>query len=453
MPLLTDHIHFNRIIFRDRIFTGDYLQKAIDDFALYLDRNIRSNSRIVYLFAPNHIKTVIAFLGIIKTGRAALLVDPKVGKLEYEEMLADTKPSAIVEIDPAPIEFDFDKEIELTDNRMDDTEISQLDDVCLLLYSNAEDGYAKAAMLTHRNLLSNALTIAAENRANSDSISSALLPFHHIFGLQYGIITPFIGGGSILICDVSNIRKLYRDAEEICRNKISHVYSIPIIFYLFSKSPYIDKISNQIYSIISGGYKLPLSLQLAFKRKWNIQIIEGYGLTESSAGCTWQCKDDLNNVNSIGRAVTNYQVKIFNESNIEAPHNQKGEICIKGEGVMKGYFKHSESTKTSIINGWLHSGDYGTQDEKGYLYYCGLKKKMFNIAGNKAYPEEIIRLVSNSGLVNHLELYSIYNEIIGDEIHATVALSDSSTSAQENFRKWCKYNLTPYKIPKRIVFS
>ena len=453
MSILNDHIRFNRIIFRDQIFNGNYLQKAVDDCALYLDQNIRSNSRIVYLFAPNHIKTVIAFLGIIKTGRAALLVDPKVGKLEYEEMLADTKPSAIIKINPDPIDFDFGKEIELTDNQMDNSEISQLDDVCLLLYSNAEDGYAKAVMLTHRNLLSNASTIAVENRVNSDSISSALLPYHHIFGFQYGVITPLTGGGSILICDISTIRKLYRSAEEICRNKISHVYSVPIIFYLFSKSPHIDTISNQTYSIISGGYKLPSSLQMAFQRKWNSQIIEGYGLTESSAGCTWQCKGELNGVHSIGRAVSNYQVKIVNEINIDLPYNQKGEICIKGEGVMKGYFKHPESTKTSIINGWLHSGDYGTQDEKGHLYFCGLKKKMFNVAGNKAYPEEISRLMSKSGIVKHLELYSTYNELLGEEIHAKVTLSDSSSSAQEGFSKWCKYNLTPYKIPKRIVFS
>ena len=209
MTALTDFIRFNRIVFRDQVFTKEYMVKAIDGCARYLDKNIRSNSPVVYLVAPNHLKTIIGFLAIVKTGRAALLVDPKIGKIEYEEMLADTTPSALLRIDPQTIEFDCSKEVELTDYSMDTSLVAQLDDVAVMLYTAAEDGYAKAAMLTHRNLLSNAQVICEDNHVDASSTSCALLPFHHIFGLQYGVITPLIGNGTILVVDINRLDKKF----------------------------------------------------------------------------------------------------------------------------------------------------------------------------------------------------------------------------------------------------
>ena len=453
MTILTDSIRFNRVIFRDQVFTKEYLGRAVDECARHLDKNIRSNSPIVYLFGHNHIKTVIAFLAVAKTGRAALLVDPKTGKLEYEEMLADTRPSAIIKPEPETIAFDTVKEFEFTDAVMTGAEVNQLDDVAVMLYTAAEDGHAKAAMLTHRNILSHARIISEDNHVDSESISCALLPFHHVFGFQYGIITPLIDRGSILIVDISNSRRIDLIAGEICRYKTTQLYSVPLVYYLLSKSPHIESIGRQAYSLICGGYKLPPSLRARFEQKLKIPIYEGYGLTETSAGCTWQSRGSRDNNGSVGRAVRNCRVKIFDEANNEVPFGDKGEICVQGDNVTKGYFNHPEATRKAIINGWLHTGDYGKQDKNGNIFFCGLKKKMFNIAGNKAYPEETKRLLLKNENVERVELRSSYHDMTGDEIKAEITLKDKSPSSKESFLQWCNANVTKHKVPKTIIFS
>lgn len=450
--MLTDHIRFNRIIFRDRVFGPEYMNKEINAFARYLDRNIRSNSPIVYLFAPNHIKTVTAFFGIVKSGRAALLVDPGVGKLEYEEMLVDTTPSAIVKIDPLTFEFDYGKEIELTDVHMDEKKVMELDDVCLLLYTNAEDGYAKAAMLTHRNILTNAQAIAEGNHVDSQSVSCAILPFYHLYGFQNGIITPFIVNGSLLISNLSNMRKVNSIAEEVLSNKTSHIYSIPIIYYLLSKSPLMQGIAKQSYSLISGGYKLSQTILNIYIKKFNTPLYEGYGLTEASPVCTWQFKKDYDANGSIGRAIEYCKVKILDEFNHEVPLNEKEEICIQGENVMKGYFNYPEATRSTIINGWLHTGDYGSRDENGNVFFLGLKKRMFNVAGKKAYPQEVKRLLLKNDNIKEVEIFGEYIEMKGDQIRANITLKNNSAAAQRDFLNWCKSGLTPHKIPHLISF-
>ncbi len=451
MPMLTDRIRFNRIIFRDQVFTQEYCVKAIDECARHLDKNIRSNSPIVYCVAPNHIKTIIGFLAIVKSGRAALLVDPKTGKLEYEEMLADTMPSAIIRIDPETLEFDLGKEIELTDYRMDPALVRELDDVCILLYTAAEDGYAKAAMLTHHNIRSNALAIAEETGVHQQSISCVLLPFNHLYGFQNSVVVPLVAGNSELICTISDILKVNLIAGEISRCQVSHIYSVPLIYYLLSRSPHIERIGRQAYMLMSGGYKLPASLRERFERKLTIPIYEGYGLTEASPAFTCQSPGKQFEKASIGRPMVNYVVKIVDDTGNEVAFGEKGEIWFQGDTIMKGYFNHPEATRQKISDGWLRTGDYGKQDKNGNVFFLGLKKKMFNVAGNKVYPEEVKRLMMKNGNVETVDFRSDYEALTGDSIKAKVRFKTDSPSAMADLRTWCSTMLTKYKIPASMT--
>jgi acyl-CoA synthetase (AMP-forming)/AMP-acid ligase II len=452
MTQLIDQVRFNRIFFRDQVFTKEYLAPAVDECARYLDKHIRSNSPIVYLVAPNHIKTIVAFLGIAKTGRATMLVDPKTGKLEYEEMLADTTPSAIMKIDPATIDFDYEKEIAITDYTMDPKLVAELDDVCVMLYTAAEDGYAKAAMLTQGNMLSNAHAIIEENRVDIESVTCALLPIHHLFGFQNGVISPLVAGGSIVIYDVSDTQSIHRIAENINELSVTHLYSVPLIYYLLSKASPIKSIGKQAYSLIVGGYKLPASVRSRYEQKLEIPLYEGYGLTEASPVCTWQCKGKRYDNNSVGLPMVNYKVRIIDAAGNNVPSGETGEICVSGDNIMKGYFNHPVATRQTIISGWLHTGDYGKQDKNGNVFLLGLKKKMFNVGGNKVYPEEVKRLMMKNSNVKCVEFSSDYIEILGDKIHADISLKDTSIIAKESFFAWCKENLTPFKIPEEIAF-
>lgn len=450
--MLTEHIRFNRIIFRNQVFAPDYLNKSVDSVAQYLDSHNRSNSPIVYLHAPNNIKTVIAFLAILKSGRTCLLVDPETGALEYEEMLADTLPSAIIRLDPASIDFNFDKEFAFTDFCMDQALISQLSDVCIMLYTAAEDGHAKAAMLTHDNILSNAKAIAEGNKVDNKAISCAVLPFHHLFGFQNGVISPMVGGSSFLISDISNTQKISVIVNSLLRHEITHFYSVPLIYYFLSKSPYIHRLGHQTYSMISGGYKFSSPLRERFEKNLNIQIYEGYGLTEASPVCTWQFKTKKWHKDSIGLPISDYKAKIVDESNNILPFGRQGEICIYGSNIMKGYFNHPEATQKVIIDGWLHTGDYGAMDVDGNVFFLGLKKKMYNVAGKKIYPEEVRRLMMRNKNVEAVELWSEYDALMGDRIKAKVKLKNNVNDSENGFSRWCTQAIGIHKLPQKISF-
>jgi long-chain acyl-CoA synthetase len=451
--MLTDHIRFNRIIFRNQVFESGYLQASVDSFARFLDKGTQSNSPVVYLFAPNHIKTIIAFLGIVKTGRTCLLMDPEVGALEYEEMLADTRPSAIVRIDGASMEFNFDAEITFTGVRMDSTQVSELDDVCLMLYTAAEDGYAKAAMLTQDNLLAGAEAIIAEHRTDEASTTCALLPFDHVFALQCTVITPLIGSGSIFIADISDIRRIGHIAEELCAGEITHLYSVPLMYYLLSKSRHFGDLGRRVYSMISGGYHLPGSLRQRLETHWNLPLYEGYGLTETAGGCMWERKGEAHARHSLGMPSKGCRVCIQNDAGTALLPGEQGEICIQSPQVTKGYFSHPAATSHAIIDGWFHTGDYGTSDEAGNTYFLGLKKKMFNVAGKKVYPAELRRLLMKHDTVQSVELQGDYNPITGDRISAKITFKTPGKGAEAEFTRWVSRAITAGKIPQIFSYS
>ena len=194
MQLLTDFLQPGKVIFRKKEYGPEIVMAGIDSVARYLKDNLVSDSPFVYLFATNHIKTVFSYFGIIKARRVCVIMDPKIGKLELSEMLLDTPPAACIRIDKATETFDFSKEIEIRNQSWKNDGGEDLSDVCTMIYTAAEDGYAKAVMLTHENMLANARAIAEGNSVTAGSITCALLPFCHSFGLQTGIITPLLSG-------------------------------------------------------------------------------------------------------------------------------------------------------------------------------------------------------------------------------------------------------------------
>src|SRR5271157_5476934 len=184
MPLLTDHLNLGTIYFRDKTYPPDVIQQNIDAVAECLKKRTVSNSPFVYLFAPNHIKMVYALFGIIKSGKICVLVDPAIGKLELAEMMADTVPGALIRIDKSTDTFDFEKEFEFRDCRLEERKLQGLEDVCLIVYTNAADGYAKGAMLTNESLRANAEAGILANKVSADSTSCALISYSHLFALQ-----------------------------------------------------------------------------------------------------------------------------------------------------------------------------------------------------------------------------------------------------------------------------
>jgi long-chain acyl-CoA synthetase len=453
MSSLIDHLNFGNIYFNDKTYSPDTIRANIDAVADNLSKRFISNSPFVYLFAPNHIKTVYALFGILKAGRICVLVDPALKHFELDEMIKDAAPGAMIRIDKETDTFDFFKEIEVKHYQLSQRRLQGLEDVAIVLYTAADDGFAKGAMLTHENLLANARAGIECNFGYENTVSCSLLSFHHLFSLQTGLFMPALASGDALIVDSSHLASVNGIAAQLKKFKVTYLYSVPIVYHLLKKHPDIKDILLTAKTLTSGGCRLPDEIFRSYQRDLGHLIQEGYGLSEASPICTWHRPPDTIRPHSVGRAFPCCEVKISDENGGKAGPGQTGEISVKGGNVMKGYFANETATSRTIIDGWLQTGDLGIMDEEGFVYLTGLKKRMLNFGGNKVYPAELERLMSKNDNVRSVQVYGEPDELMGDTVKAKVQLRKNTNEEQKGFEVWCSENITRYKVPRQIEFA
>jgi long-chain acyl-CoA synthetase len=458
MDFFENDLQFSKIIFKDRFYYPPEINAAIHDVVAFLKGSIVSNTPFIYLFAPNHIKTIIAYFAIIKSGHVCVLVDPEIGRLELAEMKQDTPPCALIHIDRLTDAFDYKKEIVFTENNPQEYDWDELEDVAMIVYTNAEDGYAKGAMLTRRNLLANAESSMKSNNFSCSSVICQILPLHHLFGLQTGVVSPLfassVTGASVLLLEYSSLITISKLFNSIVQYKATHLCSVPIAYYLLLRDRVIISHLQKNIKLCSGGCALSETIFNSFLNKTQITILEGYGLTEASPVCSWYQDHDAVKFGSVGKFSQWCSIKIIKDPPSHFNNNGvSGEICISGNNVMKGYYKNKTATNRVFSNGWLLSGDVGTIDNEGYLFLTGLKKNMFNINGNKVYPVEVERIIRFNPIVLNVKLYFKNHDVNNTEINAHINLKENTHDSQNQFKAWLRNSISIYKIPKFIDFS
>jgi long-chain acyl-CoA synthetase len=453
MTLLTDHLQLGPVNFDGRTYAPEFVMGQIDAVARYLDRHCTARSPIVYLVATNHPKTVAGYFGIIKSGRVCLLVDPASRSLEWAEMTRDAPPSAIIRFDRSSEALELEREIELHDGIVDSDQTAELDRVCTMLFTAADDGYAKAAMLTHDNMLANARSVVECNRLDATTPSCSLSPLAHLFAVQSGLVAPALAGSPICIVVSEPLVRLRAAVCELRAAQVARLQSVPIVFYLLGKVWSQQDSSSIPQVLVSGGAKLPSSVSRHYRQTLGRQIHEGYGLTEAAPICSWHHPTDRIRPESVGRAISGCQISIQDQVGRALPVGTVGEVCARGPNVMKGYFRHPEATEVALRRGWLHTGDVGRLDQDGYLYLTGLKKRMINAAGKKVYPAEVERLMRLYTDLEDVAIWGEPEEIRGEVVTGRVRLRRKSAAMEQAFRNWCSQHISAYKIPSRIEFE
>jgi len=199
-------LHFRQIFFRDQVFDQPSIQYAIDDLARYLKSGIHSSSPFILLATYNHIKSFIAYFAILKAGKIPAILDPGIKSIELAEIIREIDPAVLILLNNEELTFQYEEEIVFRNQDAGFLIRSDLTDVCTLAFTNAEDGFSKGAMLTEKNLLSEIQALVQTNRLNNRSVTCALLPFHHLFGLMQGILVPSQAGATSVIQDIDILR-------------------------------------------------------------------------------------------------------------------------------------------------------------------------------------------------------------------------------------------------------
>jgi long-chain acyl-CoA synthetase len=200
---------------------------------------------------------------------------------------------------------------------------------------------------------------------------------------------------------------------------------------------------------MSAAATMPEEISRRWTERFGRRVYEGYGLTECSP---FACYNDLveHRFGSVGRAVEGFTLKIFDENDREVPHGEWGEICIRGPGVMLGYWNRPEDTAQTLRGGWLHSGDIGRMDADGYVYIVDRVKDMINVSGFKVWPAELEQYLYKLPQVQEVAVYGVPHPEKGEQVVAAVVPKAGQAIGPEDVIAWCRANIAAYKVPVRV---
>ncbi|WP_042356532.1 fatty acid--CoA ligase family protein [Bacillus rubiinfantis] len=327
--------------------------------------------------------------------------------------------------------------------------ILQDDDTAIILYTSGTTGKPKGAMLTHKNLYSNAKDVGNYLKMNGDDRVITTLPMFHVFCLTVALNAPLLSGATILIVPKFSPKEIFRLAKQYEATVFAGVPTMYNFLYQYPDGNPTDL--NSLRLCISGGASLPVALLNNFEAKFNVLISEGYGLSEASPVTCFNPLDRPRKAGSIGTSIVNVENKVVNELGEEVPVGEVGELIVRGPNVMKGYYKMPEETAAAIKHDWLYTGDMARMDDEGYFYIVDRKKDLIIVGGFNVYPREVEEVLYNHQDIVEVAVLGVPDPNQGEAVSAYVVSKNPELTA-EQLVEYCREHLAKYKVPSTIEF-
>ncbi|WP_301108995.1 fatty acid--CoA ligase family protein [Sporosarcina sp.] len=324
------------------------------------------------------------------------------------------------------------------------------DETAIILYTSGTTGHPKGAMLTHKNIYSNARDVGDYLGFDESDKIVATLPLFHVFALTVVANAPLLKGATILLEPRFSPGEIFQLIREQKATVFAGVPTMYNFLYQFPEGKTED--FETIRLSISGGSSLPVSLLHDFEEKFQVRVSEGYGLSEASPVTCFNPLDRERVPGSIGTDIMNVENRVVDENGEQVADNEVGELIVRGPNVMKGYYKLPEETAVAIRDGWLYTGDLARRDENGYFYIVDRKKDMVIVGGFNVYPREVEEVLFSHRDVIEAAVIGVPDINFGEEVQAFVVLKEGSEVTEESLQAFCAKRLVKYKVPKTIEF-
>ncbi|KPA15789.1 acyl-CoA synthetase [Candidatus Magnetomorum sp. HK-1] len=327
-------------------------------------------------------------------------------------------------------------------------------DTAVILYTSGTTGFPKGAELSHSNLVLNSLNSKNILDLKHDDVHILVLPLFHSFGQ-----TVQMNGGFAMSNTLVLIPRFTAEAvlSSMQNENVTVFAGVPTMYWQLLNYKNDDnkfdlkKIADTLRIGISGAASLPNEIIKGMEEVYNIPILEGYGLSETSPVATFNHLHMERKPGSVGTPIWGVDVKIVDKNDEELPAEEVGEIIIRGHNVMKGYYNKPEETKKAF-NGtsWLHTGDLGKKDKDGYVYIVDRIKDMIIRGGFNIYPREIEEVLMTHPSISMASVIGVPHDTHGEEVKAYVVLETGANISEEELIAWSKTQMAAYKYP-RIV--
>jgi long-chain acyl-CoA synthetase len=325
------------------------------------------------------------------------------------------------------------------------------DDTAVILYTSGTTGKPKGAELTHSNLFINsAFVVPKLAPSGDDHMAMAVLPLFHSFGQTCIQNASLALGGSFTVMARFEPGKAL---ETIRRDRVTLFAGVPTMYFalLHHEGAKAEDFAS-VRNAFTGGAPMPVEVMQAFEKKFNVKIQEGFGLSETSPVASFGTLDRPRKPGSIGYPVWGVEMCIVDEDDKPLADGERGEICIRGHNVMKGYLGRPEATKEALKGGWFHSGDIGYRDEDGCYWIVDRKKDMILRGGFNVYPREVEEVLYAHEAIMEAAVIGVPHESHGEEVKAVVALKPGARVSAEEVIAFCKERLAAYKYPRIVEF-
>lgn len=405
-----------------------------------------TQEEISYIIQNGDVKVVIALDGLLPLVEAGVNILPQVETY----IICETTPNIGERIEALSSTakertFLFSEVLGKATAFIDPVHVEE-DDVAIILYTSGTTGYPKGAMLTHRNLYSNARDVGHYLQMSPDDRVIATLPVFHVFALTVVVNAPLLQGATVLLAPKFSPSEIYNLAG---REQATVFAGVPTMFnFLYQFDGDIKNFAH-LRLAVSGGAPLPVQVLLNFEEKFKVRVSEGYGLSEASPVTCFNPLDRERKAGSIGMSIPNVDNKIVDENGNEVPVGEVGELIVRGPNVMKGYYKMPEETYNAIRGEWLYTGDLAKKDEDEYFYIVDRKKDMIIVGGFNVYPREVEEVLFSHPNVLEAAVVGMPDSNLGEAVHAYVVLKDNHTSIEE-LQQYCSNRLVKYKVPTVI---
>jgi long-chain acyl-CoA synthetase len=495
------HPHQPAFDFMGRKWTYGALGKLADRFACGLKTLIKPGDR-VGLLLPNCVYYPVAYFAILKCGGTVVNCNPLYTEKELKHQILDSGAQVMVTIDVTPIAAklialadvcrlntvvfcpmadilpfptsllyklakrkDIAKvpsdprfmrfgQLIANDGKIVPHPVDPHRDIAVLQYTGGTTGTPKGAMLTHANLYANAVQeegFAMELKPGVDKML-AVIPFFHVFAMTTAMNNPILAGIEIIALPRFDVRQVLKTID---KKKPTLFPAVPTIYTAISNHPDLKKYDvSSIRLCISGGAPLPLDVKETFERLTGCQLLEGYGLSETSPVVCCNPPHGVSKSGSIGIPAPGTIIEIISmEDRITpVPLGEAGEVCVRGPQVMAGYWQKPEETEFAMFGGRFHTGDIATMDEEGYTFIVDRLKDIVIASGYKIYPRKVEEEIYRHPAVEEAVAGGVPDKYRGETLKVWIKLHEGQTLTAEALTAFLKDKLSPIEMPKLIEF-
>jgi long-chain acyl-CoA synthetase len=322
-------------------------------------------------------------------------------------------------------------------------------DTAVILYTSGTTGRPKGAELTHTNLLRNLeVTVNLFDMAPDDVVFGGL-PLFHSFGQTCGMNAAIASGATL------SLMRRFEPAAALSQLECDGVTifeGVPTMYVALLNHPYRDRYEvGRLRLCVSGGAALPVEVLHGFEAEFGCEVLEGYGLSETSPVASFNHPGRKRKPGSIGTPVEGVEMKLVDDAGGEVREGEVGEIAIRGHNVMKGYRNAPQATAEAIdIDGWLKTGDMARVDEDGYFFIVDRKKDLIIRGGYNVYPREIEEVIYEHPAVREAAVIGVPHNEYGEEVTAAVALREGAQATPDELREFVKGRVAAYKYPRHV---